>query len=280
MDVILSWSGTQSRMVAKAFREWLGSVLPGIKPWISTEDIAVGTRWFPSLMTQLETTATCILCLTPRNVRSPWLYFEAGAIAGKRDGALVCSYLVGVSGSQLMAGPLSQFQWAEANKEGTWKLLRDINRRLATPHSETLLEGNFDTKWPLLKRSLDIALTEDVGSDGNTGIETLPVKDRYELTAEAEKLLLEASQDKGGDVFMTRTARGFGVNTNGKQLAELNDARCEASWRAAIRLLLQARLLESRGTKGESFAVTAEGYRIADELRSKNQHEPLIANAV
>lgn len=280
MDVILSWSGTQSRIVAKAFREWLGSVLPGIKPWISTEDIAVGTRWFPSLMTQLETTAICILCLTPRNVRSPWLYFEAGAIAGKRDGALVCAYLVGVSGSQLMAGPLSQFQWAEANKEGTWKLLRDINRRLATPHSETLLEENFDTKWPLLKRSLDIALTEDVGSDGDVGIETQPVKDTFALSEEATKLLLEASQDKRGGVFMNKTMHGFSVNTNGRQMAELNDPRSESSWRAAVRLLLQMRLLESRGTKGEIFAVTAEGYRLADELRSKKQEELLIANAV
>src|SRR4051794_28404124 len=82
MDVILSWSGDLSRKVAESLNGWLKDVLPGIKPWISTEDITKGSTWFPALLGRLEAARLCILCITPENVRSPWLYFEAGAIAG------------------------------------------------------------------------------------------------------------------------------------------------------------------------------------------------------
>src|SRR5712675_1368643 len=98
MDVLISWSGQQSHAVGTAVYDWLKEVIPGIKPWISTEDIAPGTSWFRSLMAQLESTSLCIICMTPDNVRSPWLYFEAGAIAGKRAEPRVCSYLIGVPG--------------------------------------------------------------------------------------------------------------------------------------------------------------------------------------
>lgn len=130
MDVILSWSGSQSRKVAETLHDWLKDVLPGIKPWISSEDITKGSAWFPALLGRLEAARLCIICITPENVRSPWLYFEAGAIAGKSTNARVCSYLIGVDGAQLTSGPLGQFQWTVADKADTWKLVRDINKHL------------------------------------------------------------------------------------------------------------------------------------------------------
>src|SRR6266436_9436642 len=159
MDVILSWSGSQSRKVAESLHNWLKDVLPGIKPWISTEDITKGTAWFSALLGRLEAARLCIICITPENVRSPWLYFEAGAIAGKSTDARLCSYLIGVDGNQLANGPLGQFQWTAAERGDTWKLLRDINRHLQSgAHNEVLLEGNFEQKWPQLKRILDAVL--------------------------------------------------------------------------------------------------------------------------
>ena len=68
MDVILSWSGSQSRKVAEALNGWLKEVLPGIKPWISTADITKGSAWFPVLLGRLEAARLCIICVTPENV--------------------------------------------------------------------------------------------------------------------------------------------------------------------------------------------------------------------
>jgi hypothetical protein len=269
MDVLVSWSGQQSRQVGSALYEWLKEVIPGINPWISTVDIAIGTSWFESLMTQLDSTSLCVICMTPENVRSPWLYFEAGAIAGKRADARVCSYLIGVSGNQLMAGPLAQFQWAEANKAGTWKLIREINRCLSSPHNEPLLENGFDRKWPLLKRRLEKAVAEyDPAITGAT-VETEEQKSVYRLSPESEQLLVEAAADPQGVVLMVRTTEGLHIQTNRKQLGESGNPRSEATWQGAVRELLQNDLLQTRGSKGEVFGVTAEGYRVADELRTK-----------
>jgi len=266
MNVFLSWSGTQSKKLAEVFRDWLGTVLPGVRPWLSSEDIGVGAQWFPALIGQLESTSACILFLTPQNVRSPWLYFEAGAIAAKRNDAKVCSYLIGVSGPQLAGGPLGQFQWAESTREGTWKLLRELNRGFPAAHEESLLEAGFTQKWPALKRKLDTLLTEEENGPPR-GLETQPSPAVYELTNEARTLLREATEDRTGMVLMLRTSEGLIVQTNGKQFAERGNARSEAVWQAAVRQLLQFGLLESRGAKGEVFGLSAEGFRVGDGLR-------------
>jgi len=68
---ILTWSGSASHQIASFFRDWLKTVLPGIDPWISDEDIAKGKKWFPELMKQLSKTGVSITFITPANVKSP-----------------------------------------------------------------------------------------------------------------------------------------------------------------------------------------------------------------
>jgi TIR domain len=270
MDVILSWSGAQSRKVAETLTDWLKGVLPGITPWISTDDITKGSAWFRALLGRLEAARLCIICVTPENVRSPWLYFEAGAIVGKGTEAHVYPYLIGVQGAQLSEGPLSQFQWTMAERGDTWKLIRDINRYLqGGAHNELLLEANFDQKWPLLRQRLDAIIAEykDVPVHEVPASEAL--RPFYQLSREAISLLLEAASAQDGLVLMLTTHDGFAVQANSKSLVDPQDARSAALWRAAVRQLLQNGLLEDRGVKGEVFEVTAEGYRVADELRAK-----------
>ncbi len=156
LDVILSWSGRVSRTAAEALYGWLPVVLPGIRPWISTEDIAKGTPWFGSLMRQLEKTGTCITCVTTDNVQAPWIYFEAGTIVGKRFGGsvTVLPYLIGVPLNDVVSTPLGQYQSTVATKDDTWKLVKSVNKTLQQPHDETVLRGHFDSQWPALQRQL------------------------------------------------------------------------------------------------------------------------------
>src|SRR5260370_31312687 len=92
----------------------------------------------------------------------------------------------------------------------------------------------------------------------------------YQLSGEAIQVLLEATADpQGGGVLVARTTEGVFVQANGKQLATPRDARSAATWQGAVRQLLQTGLLEDPGGRGEVFDVTAEGYRVADELRTK-----------
>src|SRR5262249_27163513 len=85
-----SWSGQASQQVASALRDWLKMLLPpSTDIWMSDEDISVGSRWEDELDQQLERSTACIVCLTPENMNSTWLHFEAGRIAKE-----VCPFLV------------------------------------------------------------------------------------------------------------------------------------------------------------------------------------------
>ncbi len=272
MDAILSWSGAQSRKVAEALSDWLKHLLPGVKVWLSSDDIAAGSSWFSALLGRLEAAQLCIICVTPENVRSPWLYFEAGAVAGRSTRTRICPYLVGIEGSQIPNGPLSIFQWASAEMGSTWKLLREINRHLQSGVvAEPLLAATFEQTWPELKRRLEAILAEHK----DVTIQEVPKEDAlraiYQLGKEAISLLVQAAKDSRGVVFFARTMHGTHIQTNGQELADPTDARSVAIWQGAIRQLLHQGLLETRGSKGEVFAVTAEGYRVADEIRSKGK---------
>jgi hypothetical protein len=269
MTILISWSGKQSHAVAKALHEWISVVVPGSDPWMSSLDISPGDGWFPELMEKLEQTEFCIICLTPDNLRSPWLYFEAGAIAAKRKQAKVFGLLTGVSTSQLGPGPFTQFQCVEASSDGILMLVREINKALKErAHDDHSMEAAFADCWPKLREKLKAALLIYDPGATTAQIETDQMIPTYALTDEQQQLLLEAASDKQGTILMARTMHGLILQTNDKQLAEGQNARSEAKWQSAVRELLQQGLIESRGNKGEVFRVTAEGYRVADELNA------------
>jgi len=88
-----------------------------------------------------------------------------------------------------------------------------------------------------------------------------------ELSAEAHELLKEAIRDPNGVVLMTLTMGGLGVDTNGRNmLAEPMNPRAQARWRAAVRELVERKLLEQRDFKGEVFEVTDQGYGVGELL--------------
>src|SRR4051812_12111371 len=127
MKVFLSWSGERSRIVATALRKWLPDVVQAVEPWMSKHDIGAGSRWSKDIGQVLNDADFGILCLTSENYAAPWLLFEAGALAKRRDEARVVPYLIGIEPSDLPAGPLNQFQAKRATVDDTWDLVQAIN---------------------------------------------------------------------------------------------------------------------------------------------------------
>lgn len=81
MKVFVSWSGERSQMLAQALRDWLPLVLHYVQPWLSEKDIDAGKRWSSEIAKQLEESNIGIICITPENIDSSWILFEAGALA-------------------------------------------------------------------------------------------------------------------------------------------------------------------------------------------------------
>ncbi len=130
MKVFISWSGERSKKVAEALREWLPNVIQAIDPWMSSEDIEKGGRWYVDIVSELESSYYGIICLTSDNIESPWIHFEAGALSKSMEKSRVCPYLFHIDPS-IIKGPLVLFQAAKSTKEDTKKLLHSINQALA-----------------------------------------------------------------------------------------------------------------------------------------------------
>jgi len=268
MNLLISWSKTQSKTVALALHGWLPSVLPGIDPWMSSKDIDKGRDWFQELQNVLYETRLCLICVTPDNVRSPWIYYEAGAIAAKDPDVLICPYLVGVSPSMLSDGPLGKWQCTFAEEDDTWELIKSLNANaLSSRHELSLLEGNYRARWPVLFEKLQPILQSE--EDANQGF--IQTDTDYlagvNLSPEARTLLIEASQDPHGYILYTKTFSGTHLNTNGKSLCKDQSARSIARWKGALDMLVSYGLLEEQNNKGQVFALTDRGFDAADLLR-------------
>jgi len=161
MKVFLSWSGDRSRFVAEALRKWIPDLLQDLEPWMSAIDIGVGSRWEDGLAKELEGASFGIVCLTPENMRSPWLLFEAGALAKTVNATHVCPYLFDLKFSDVQ-GPLTQFQMTVANEDGTRQMMQSLNRSVprsskpqkASRLSDEAVHRQFTRCWPELDKAL------------------------------------------------------------------------------------------------------------------------------
>lgn len=154
MDIFISWSGERSRAAAEALHGWLPKVINAIKPWLSSEDIDKGARWSTDVASRLETAKAGIICLTPSNLHSDWILFEAGALSKTLKNTFVCPFLIGIGPSDVKP-PLAQFQATRAIKEEVLKLLKTLNNALGdTGLTETHIDEAFDVWWPKLDAQL------------------------------------------------------------------------------------------------------------------------------
>jgi hypothetical protein len=154
VNVFLAWSGEASKAVAVALREWLPFVRQSVQPFMSEEDIRKGARWRQEIAKQLSSTGFAILCLTPDNLNSTWLHFEAGAIATRAESNHVTALLLGVEKKDVV-DPLGEFQHTRATKDDMLKLVKGLNAlqgQQAIP--ETRLVATFDRFWDDLDAKL------------------------------------------------------------------------------------------------------------------------------
>lgn len=154
MKVFISWSGPRSKGVAQALYDWLPNVIQAVSPWISGENIDKGINWDLTLDRELNQSSFGILCLTPENLSSPWLHYEAGKLSKALDSARVCPYLLDLKPSDVKL-PLARFQATVGNREDTKKLVNTINHAFG---DEALPEGRvnqaFERYWPDLEQCL------------------------------------------------------------------------------------------------------------------------------
>lgn len=145
--VFLSWSGSESKRHAIAWRRWIKKVFDGAEVFMSSKDIRPGTRWQPEIEINVRDAKVGILFVTTTNMRSPWLLFEAGALAIAKRRRLVV-YMVSGS-SRTLPSPLSVFQAVTSNEEGAKHIFKELKKaKVGKP------KADFSLVWPKLEKML------------------------------------------------------------------------------------------------------------------------------
>jgi len=154
MKIFISWSGERSKALAIALKEWIPLILQYAQPWVSEKDISAGDRWAQAVSGELESSNFGILCITPENLSSEWILFEAGALSKSMLDAKVIPLLFGLELSDL-SGPLSQFQALKIDQKGIMDVITAINAVSETKASETTINQLVPAIWPQLQQKID-----------------------------------------------------------------------------------------------------------------------------
>lgn len=189
MKVFISWSGSLSKQLGEAIRDWLPVVLQSATPYFTPSDIEKGGRWATDIARELESSQIGILCVTRDNLHSDWILFEAGALSKSLDKAYVCPIIFGITNTDL-AGPLKQFQTTEFEKNDFHKLIGVINSRLGDHKlSPKTLDTVFEKWWPDLERRVS-----EIMSAGASSGPQKPVRTDRELIEEILVLTRSSSR--------------------------------------------------------------------------------------
>ena len=161
MKVFMSWSGERSHVLANALHDWMPLVLHYIEAWLSQADIEAGQRWADQVAKELEESNFGILCITKENVASPWVLFEAGALAKSMQGSRVIPLLLDLEFSDI-TGPLAQFQAKKVDRAGVFEVVHSLNHLAQTPVPDDRVRQLFDALWPELEKKV-LAIPKSTG---------------------------------------------------------------------------------------------------------------------
>lgn len=153
MKLFISWSGDRSKALALALKDWLPLVLHYVDPWLSEADIEAGQRWADAVAKELEACNFGVLCVTRENLASPWVLFEAGALAKSLDGARVTPLLLDIDFREI-SGPLAQFQAKKFEKKGVLELVQSLNQNSTQQIPEERYQQLFEALWPEFEKKV------------------------------------------------------------------------------------------------------------------------------
>lgn len=153
MKVFVSWSGERSQALAKSLHDWIPLVLHNVEPWLSEADIEAGDRWADAVAKELADSNFGIICVTRENVGSPWVLFEAGALAKTMQGSKVIPLLLDLEFRDI-TGPLAQFQAKKVDKQGIGEVIHSINQTANHAVPEARVKQLFDALWSEFEKNV------------------------------------------------------------------------------------------------------------------------------
>lgn len=210
MKIFISWSGKLSQELGNALKEWIPDVLQAVHPYFTPEDIQKGERWSSEIAKELEESMFGIFCVTPENINSGWMHFEAGAISKSKDDAQVCPILFDLRPTDL-TGPLQQFQATVFSEEDMLKLMKAINAKLGDQAlTDARLERQFSRWWPELEKQINSILEQQIApSEKPARSNRELLEEILTIVRESQKNNQQVKNDNNKFQFSEQTSRVF-----------------------------------------------------------------------
>jgi hypothetical protein len=261
MKLFITWSGDTSKAIATALRNWIPPLVQSVEPFMSETDIEKGSQWDQIISLQLDESYAGIVCLTPDNLTSPWLLFEAGALSKSENSASrVFTYLHGLKPSQVES-PLSRFQHTLATKEDTKRLLFDI-RKLAPSNptlTDEMLGKMFEMAYPELEQQINRAPSSLRPAQRHTREMTEEI---LEIVREIQRRIQESGPNLPSTHFVPRLLSPEARNILG------GGTNAEVAYLIPTNFNMALDALDASGTRPSDKAVLAEtGKRSARRRR-------------
>lgn len=128
--IFISWSGIDSKKYAVLIREWLDEIFIHTESFFSEVDIAAGQLWLSEVHKNLADSVFGIGLINKDNVHSPWVHYEAGAIAAVLNRNRFVPLLCGIHPTEIGGSPLVHLQSKSLTEEGLAALANSINEVL------------------------------------------------------------------------------------------------------------------------------------------------------
>lgn len=273
MRIFTSWSGDRSKDAALGLKSLLQDLFEEAVQVFVSEHITPGEAWAQRLGTELEQSEFGILCLTRDNWQSPWLLFEAGAIAKKFASSRVVPYLIDELPAASDRSPLAQFQHVRADREGTWRLVEAINSIRDNPKPSDRLERSFTKWWPDLEQTLKTVQASNPGQP--------PIRSDRELLETILQRLETWSQSRQ-QAYVDLPPIELTHLRNLRDHPDLNYRR-DSNLQKELRHLRDIGLIKNRKPitdlpasfkLGEDFDMTAKGYSHLQNVAPAPGEEP------
>lgn len=222
MDIFLSWSGDQSKAIAEKFKSFLSKTIQQANPYISSQNIDLGSIWSRSLMKEATQRKFGLIFITSENKSSPWIHYEAGCLMKDLDEDRVVPILFGIKKGDVK-GPLSLLQMIEFDKDSVVDLLKQINQGTANPIGLDNFTEIFETFFPKAFEEI-----QDLMSKGNnTKSERDPQDLLYEMlgnTREIKKMVIEMFMNHNS--YESNNSRNYVANLKVQELFKLLEENC------------------------------------------------------
>lgn len=179
MKVFISWSQSDSEKIAKILKEELTALFnEEIEFWVSTEDISVGNVGVHSIVQALQSSEIIITCLDSNNYKNPWLYFETGAVFGRKHNSSKEKPVVfpiifdELQIKDFVHTPFESLQLMKFNKNKFKDMVKSINEHYKSLTNEPVLNPKpldryFESAWNKIDCSVNNIITQrNNGADG------------------------------------------------------------------------------------------------------------------